>query len=91
MSAGDKPDIQLKSSETTCPDIMSENASAALTSLDSQLQINVNEASEGQPGTVPVAHCSSSNATVIAEVPQTFSDEHSSLKSAADNTVTKCN
>ena len=54
VSAGDKPDIQPKSSETTCPEIMSENASATLTSLDSQLEINVNKASESQPGTVPV-------------------------------------
>ena len=43
VSAGDKQEIQPKSSETTLPDIMSENASAALTSVDSQLQINVNQ------------------------------------------------
>ena len=54
VSAGDKQDIQGKRSESTSPDMMSEKASAALTSVDSQLQINVNEASEGEPGTVPI-------------------------------------
>ena len=61
VSAGDTADIQRKTSETTCPKNMSENASVALTSVDSHLQINDNEASEGQPGTVPIPQGSSSN------------------------------
>ena len=40
---------------------MSANASLALTSVDSHLQINDNEASEAQPGTVPIPQGSSSN------------------------------
>ena len=40
---------------------MSENASVALTSVDSHLEINDNEASEAQPGTVPIPQASSSN------------------------------
>ena len=54
VSAGDTADIQPKTSETTCPKNMSENASIALTSVDSHLEINDNEASEAQPGTVPI-------------------------------------
>ena len=40
---------------------MSENASLALTSVDSHLEISDNEASEAQPGTVPIPQGSSSN------------------------------
>ena len=40
---------------------MSEHASVALTSVDSHLEINDNEASEAQPGTVPIPQASSSN------------------------------
>ena len=40
---------------------MSENASVALTSVDSHLEINDNEASEAEPGTVPIPQASSSN------------------------------
>ena len=61
VSAGDTADIQLETSETTCPKNMSENASVALTSIDSHLEINDNEASEAQPGTVPIPQGSSSN------------------------------
>ena len=61
VSAGDTAHIQPKTSETTCPKNMSENASVALTSVDSHLQINDNEASEAQPGTVPIPQGSSSN------------------------------
>ena len=61
VSAGDTADIQPKTSETTCPKNMSENASVALTSVDSYLEINDNEASEAQPGTVPIPQGSSSN------------------------------
>ena len=46
VSAGDTAHIQPKTSETTCPKNMSENASVALTSVDSHLQINDNEGSE---------------------------------------------
>ena len=40
---------------------MSENASVALTSVDSHLEITDNEASEAEPGTVPIPQASSSN------------------------------
>ena len=40
---------------------MSENASVALTSVDSHLENNDNEVSEAQPGTVPIPQASSSN------------------------------
>ena len=61
VSAGGTADIQLETSESTCPKNMSENASVALTSVDSHLEINDNEASEAQPGTVPIPQASSSN------------------------------
>ena len=89
VSAGDKQIIQPKSSETTLPDIMLENASAALTSFDSQLQIIVNEASEGQPGTVPIPQSRSSNSREIPEGPQGVSDEHATVERTADNVATK--
>ena len=53
------------------------------------LQINVNEASEGQPGTVPIPQFSSSNSGEIPEAPQTVSDEHASVQSAGENALTK--
>ena len=89
VSTGDKQDIIPKSSETTLPDIMSENASAALTSVDSQLKINVNEASEDQPGTVPTGEPSSSNSRKNSQEPQTVCDKHATFESSADNVQTK--
>ena len=89
VSAGDTADIQPKTSETTCPKNMSENASVALTSVDSHLQINDNEASEGQPGTVPIPQGSSSNPGEIPEAAQSVSAEHATVQSTGDNVVMK--
>ena len=61
VSAGGTAHIQPETSESTCPKNMSENASVALTSVDSHLQITDNEASEAEPGTVPTPQASSSN------------------------------
>ena len=54
---------------------MSENASVALTSVDSHLEIAHNEASEAETGTVPIPQASSSNP---------------SSESAADTAVRNC-
>ena len=61
VSAGGTAHIQPETSESTCPKNMSENASVALTSVDSHLEITDNEPSEAEPGTVPIPQDSSSN------------------------------
>ena len=68
---------------------MSKNASAALKSVDSKLEINVNETSEGQPGTVPIHEPSSSNSGENPEGPQSVCDEHATVESTADNVLMK--
>ena len=61
VSAGDTADIQPETNETTCPKNMSQNASLVLTSDFSHLEVNDNEASEAQPGKVPIPQDSSSD------------------------------
>ena len=75
VSAGGTAHIQPETSESTWPKNMSENASVALTSVDSHLEITDNEASEAEPGTVPIPQASSSNP---------------SSESAADTAVRNC-
>ena len=59
VSAGGTAHIQPETTKTTCPKNMSENASVALRSVDSHLQIK--QPSEAEEGTVPIAQDSSSN------------------------------
>ena len=88
VSEGDKQEIQPKSTETTSTDMMSENALAAFTSVESQLKNTVNEPSEGEPGTVPIPESISSNSREILQVPQGVYDEHATLESTGDNVLT---
>ena len=75
VSAGGTAHIQPETSESTCPKNMPENASVAVTSVDSHLEITDNEVSEAETGTVPIPQASSSNA---------------SSQSAADTAVRNC-
>ena len=63
VSAGGTAHIQPETSESTSPKNMSENASVALTSVDTHLEITDNEVSEAEPGTVSIPQASSSNAS----------------------------
>ena len=85
---GDKQEIQPKSTETTSADMMSENAVAALASVDSQLPNTINEPSEGQADTVPIPQSISSNSGKIPQVPQGVYDEHATLENTGDNVLT---
>ena len=94
VSAGDKVDIQPKTSETTCPKIMSENASVALTSVDSHLEINDNEASEAQP--IPQGSSSNTSPESAADTTvrnstevQSVSPQKATLGSIHDKVGTK--